>query len=189
MVEKECQAYNESLLVPLVFSHPALPQGVACTGLAGLIDVLPTLAEVCGLTIPSGIEVQGTSLAKAILAGATGSTYNQLLFASNDQGVEIRALIDDLKHNAKYVVCSYADDPSWQCELYDFSYDAACAEPWAPEMDNLIPVNGLQKGLPASTQAIQATWNSMHVALTNAMKATNTTPAGWPDAPPATLPN
>jgi choline-sulfatase len=55
MVEKEHQTYNETLLVPMVFSNPGLPQATACPGLAGLIDVLPTLAEVCGLTIPSGI--------------------------------------------------------------------------------------------------------------------------------------
>src|SRR4029079_17277350 len=46
MIEKEHQAYNETLLVPMVFSHPGLPQAAVCTGLAGLIDVLPTLAEV-----------------------------------------------------------------------------------------------------------------------------------------------
>lgn len=45
MIEKEHQAYNETLLVPMVFSHPGLPQAAVCTGLAGLIDVLPTLAR------------------------------------------------------------------------------------------------------------------------------------------------
>lgn len=187
MIEKEHQAYNESLLVPLVFSNPGLPQGVACTGLAGLIDVLPTLAEVCGLALPSTLQVQGTSLASAILAGASGSTYNPFLFASNDDGVEIRALVDDGSYNAKYVVCY--DGSSWQCELYDFYYDPAAADPWSPEITNQIPVDGLQNGSSASTPAIQSTWNAMHVALTSAMAATGTTPAGWPAPPPATLPN
>src|SRR5262249_10311445 len=95
MIEKEHQAYNETLLVPMVFSNPGLPQGAACAGLAGLIDVLPTLAEICNLTIPSSIMLQGTSLAPAILAGASGTTYPQLLFATDDDGVSIRALIDD----------------------------------------------------------------------------------------------
>jgi arylsulfatase A-like enzyme len=186
MIEKEHQAYNESLLVPLVFANPGLPQGVACTGLAGLIDVLPTLAEICGLSLPSSLTVQGCSLAPAILAGATGSTYPQLLFASNDAQVEIRALVDDCAHNAKYVVSS--NGPGWQCELYDFSYDPGAADPWPSEIVNQVPVDGLHSGAVASTPALQATWNAMHVALTNAMAATDTTPAGWPAAPPATVP-
>lgn len=187
MIEKEHQAYNETLLVPMVFSNPGLPQGTACAGLAGLIDVLPTLAEVCGLTIPSGIQVQGTSLADAVLAGSSGSTYPQLLFASNDDGVEIRALIDAGTYNAKYVV-SNGNGSTWQCELYDFCYDPAAESPWSPEIDNQVPVNGLENGSPASTQAIQAKWHAMHVALTCAMAATSTTPSGWPPTPPATTP-
>lgn len=187
MVEKEHQAYNETLLVPMVFSNPGLPQAAACTGLAGLIDVLPTLADVCGLAIPPEIQMQGTSLATAILAGASGSTYDQLLFASNDAGVMIRALVDASAYNAKYVVSF--DQTNWQCELYDFFYDPCASNPWSPEMTNQIPVDGLQNGSYASTQAIQATWNALHVALTNAMTATSTTPQGWPAAPPPTIPS
>lgn len=186
MIEKEHQAYNETLLVPMVFSNPGLPQAAVCTGLAGLIDVLPTLAEVCGLTIPSTIQVQGTSLAPAILAGSAGNTYNPLLFASNDGGVMIRALIDDGAYNAKYVVSS--DGAGWQCELYDFAYDPGAGDPWPPEIVNQIPVDGLRNGAHASTPALQATWNAMHAALTSAMAATQTTPPGWPAAPPATIP-
>jgi choline-sulfatase len=185
MIEKEYQAYNETLLVPIVFSHPGLPQAAICTGLAGLIDVLPTLAEVCGLAIPPEIQVQGTSLATAILAGASGSTYGQLLFASNDAGVMIRALVDTSAYNAKYVVSF--DGTNWQCELYDFCYDPDASDPWPPEMTNQIPVDGLQDGSYASTQAVQTIWNALHVALTQAMTATGTTPAGWPAAPPATI--
>jgi arylsulfatase A-like enzyme len=185
MIEKEHQAYNETLLVPMVFSHPDLPQAAACTGLAGLIDVLPTLAEVCGLTIPSSILLQGTSLATAILAGASGSTYDQFLFASDDAGVVIRALVDASTYNVKYVVSF--DGTSWQCELYDFDYDPDANDPWSPEIINQIPVDGLKNGSYASTQSIQATWNAMHCALTNAMTPTSTTPSGWPAAPPATI--
>ena len=81
------------------------------------------------------------------------------------------------------------DGTNWQCELYDFYYDPDASDPWSPEITNQIPVDGLQNGSYASTQAIQATWNAMHVALTNAMTATSTTPPGWPAAPPATIPS
>ncbi|WP_224360259.1 sulfatase-like hydrolase/transferase [Hyalangium versicolor] len=187
MIEKEHQAYNETLLVPMVFSNPGLPQAAVCTGLAGLIDVLPTLVEICQLSVPEGILLQGTSVAPAIMAGASGSTYHQLQFATNDSGVEIRALIDDNKYNAKYVA-SY-NGSSWQCELYDFSYDPSQNTPWPSEIINQIPVNGLQDGGYASSQATQATWSAMHAALTSAMQATNTTPPGWPATPPSVIPS
>ncbi len=79
--------------------------------------------------------------------------------------------------------------PSWQVELYDFSYDPAAAEPWPPEIVNQIPVDGLQNGAPA----VQATWHALHVALTAAMAATGrdfgltyrpwTSPRNWNDSP------
>ena len=97
----------------------------------------------------------------------------------------IRALIDASTYNVKYVVSF--DGTSWQCELYDFDYNPSANDPWPPEIINQIPVNGLQNGSYASTQALQATWNAMHVALTNAMTPTSTTPSGWPAAPPAKI--
>src|ERR1700742_3544139 len=98
----------------MIFSNPKLPQAADCTGLAGLIDVLPTLVEVCGLTIPAGLQLQGTSLANAILAGSAGTTYNPFLFATNDDQVIIRALIDDGTYNAKYVVSGSSEGKNWQ---------------------------------------------------------------------------
>lgn len=190
MVEKEHQAYNETLLVPIVFSHPALPQGEVCTGLAGLIDMVPTLAEVCGLTIPASILIQGQSIATAILQGASGRTYTQLQFESDDASAVIRGLIDNSAYNMKYVVStSSSGAPQWQCELYDFSYDPSASDPWPSEITNLIPVNGLQgSGSYASSASIQAIWSAMHTALTCAMSAAQTTPSNWPPAPPATIP-
>lgn len=190
MVEKEHQAYNETLLVPIVFSHAGLPQGEVCTGLAGLIDIVPTLADICGLTLPAGILLQGRSIAPAILAGASGSTYTQLQFESDDAKAVIRALVDNGTYNVKYVVSTSAPATlNWQCELYDFSYDPDASEPWPSEIDNLIPVHGLtDPGAYASSASIQATWNAMHEALTAAMGASGTTPAGWPPAPPAAIP-
>jgi choline-sulfatase len=187
MVQKELEAYNEALLVPMVFSNPGLPQGKACTGLAGLIDVLPTIAEICQLNIPSNITLQGVSLGDAILAEDSGSTYGRLLFATDDAGVIIRALIDTEVFNAKYVVSSpNLEGTSWQCELYDFLYTPDEANPWSPEMVNKIPVDGLGRLTIASTIQIQQAWRQMHIALTTMMEKTGTTPPKWPSPPIST---
>jgi hypothetical protein len=117
---------------------------------------------------------------------ASTPTCSHLLFATDDAGVVIRALIDAGTYNAKYAVSS--NGPDWQVELYGFTYDPTANDPWPPEIDNLIPVDGLQNGTPASTPALQATWHALHVALTCAMADTDTTPAGWPAAPPCKIP-
>lgn len=123
----------------------------------------------------STFEIQGTSLATAILAGSTGTTYSQLLFATED-GAILRALVEDQLYNAKYAVTQGAT--GWQCELYPFSYDPANGDAWQSEVTNLVPVNGLIDGTPASTSEIQSLWHNMHELLTTAMSDTNTTPHG-----------
>lgn len=182
MWQKEQQAYNETLLVPIVFSNPGLPQGQVCTALVGLIDIVPTVAEICGLSDPdTTFAIQGASFAPAILAGSKGTASSQLLFATED-GAVLRALIEDQLHHAKYAVIQAGQ--KWQCELYPFSYTPAEDAPWPSEINNLVPVNGLEDGTKASSHALQILWHDMHVLLTAAMSKTSTTPVGWPAAPP-----
>jgi len=195
MREKEENAYKETLLVPMIFSNPGLPQGASCRGLAGLIDIMPTLAEICGVTDLSTYAVQGQSLASAILSGDSGETYNQFLFATDDASVPIRCVVEDQQYNAKYAVY-YEITPAdgnangysynWQCELYPFSSDPATR---TSEIINHIPVLGLQTGQQASTSSAQRTWSAMHTLLTDLMTQTNTLPENWPAAPPPPPPD
>jgi choline-sulfatase len=192
MREKEENAYKETLLVPMIFSNPGLPQGASCLGLAGLIDVLPTLAEICGISdLSSTYAVQGQSIASAILNGDSGETYHKFLFATDDATTPIRCLVEDQHHHAKYAVY-YDKTPvqgnpngssaNWQCELYRFSSDPTARD---AEMTNHIPVLGLQTGDPASSKWAQSTWRAMHEQLTTAMTDTNTLPENWPPPPAA----
>ncbi len=52
--------WERSSHVPLIFSGPGIEKGRTCKRVVGLIDVLPTLAELCGL--PANREWQGRSL-------------------------------------------------------------------------------------------------------------------------------
>ncbi len=199
MREKEHQVYNETLLVPMTFSNPGLPQGETCTGLAGLIDIIPTIATVTGIdvnTLDTTYPIQGTTLDEAILnaGSSTDSTYNEFLFATDDAGAHIRCLIEDENYNAKYAVYYKAtgvlsgSNPNgtasdFQYEMYDFSYDTGTTPPTRDaEESNLIPVNGYTD--PLSDPSIQTTWHNMHVALTSQLEAKEQKPDDWPDPPP-----
>jgi len=50
--------WNESTQVPLFISAPGLPLGARCGQPVELLDLYPTLAELCGLPIPADIEGQ-----------------------------------------------------------------------------------------------------------------------------------
>ncbi len=50
--------YDHSLRVPLIFSGPGVPQGQRSHALAYLLDIYPTLCELCGVEIPASVEGQ-----------------------------------------------------------------------------------------------------------------------------------
>ncbi len=52
--------WEESTRVPLLVAGPAIPQGGVCREAVSLIDLYPTLAELCHLPVPG--HVDGTSL-------------------------------------------------------------------------------------------------------------------------------
>ncbi len=199
MREKEENVYKETLLVPMIFSNPGLSQGAECRGLAGLIDIVPTLAEICGIAdLSSTYAVQGKSLAGAILKPDSTETYHRFLFATDDttdSAIPIRCLVEDRDYHVKYAVyydkAEMPDNPNgyssnWQCELYHFNSDPTARD---SEMTNHIPPNGLQTQEHATSNWAQWTWHVMHKHLTDAMYETNTLPANWPPPPPPPLPS
>lgn len=71
---------DAELRVPLVWRWPqALPAGASLEATAGLVDVLPTVADLLGLDPPDGI--QGRSLASALRAGSGDHLTPVPLFA------------------------------------------------------------------------------------------------------------
>jgi uncharacterized sulfatase len=53
--------FRESVRVPLIVSAPGKPSGLVSPRLVELVDLYPTVADLCGLPLPSGVE--GTSFA------------------------------------------------------------------------------------------------------------------------------
>ena len=48
--------WERSTRVPLVFAGPGVARGAKCAQPVELLDLYPTLADVCGLSIPAGLE-------------------------------------------------------------------------------------------------------------------------------------
>jgi choline-sulfatase len=54
-VQKHC-FYEGAVGVPLIMAGPGLPQGARREHIVSLLDLYPTIAAMCGITPPSGLE-------------------------------------------------------------------------------------------------------------------------------------
>jgi len=73
--------YEAGTHVPLIVRGPGVRRGARVTGLVGLIDLLPTLLEACGLPVPGGI--QGRSMWD-LLRGRPGAAGRRFVFAEHN---------------------------------------------------------------------------------------------------------
>ncbi len=69
--------YDSNIHVPLIFSHPGLQTGIRFADPVQLLDLVPTIAELFGLTVDS--QVKGTSLAP-ILHGEQAPPLPEQIF-------------------------------------------------------------------------------------------------------------
>jgi arylsulfatase A-like enzyme len=112
--------YEHSLRVPLIFAGPTIPAGAKCDSYAYLLDIFPTLCDLCHVPRPDSVE--GLSLARAIAAPDT--RVRETLFAAYLQYQ--RCVKDDRYKLVEYVV----DGVHSQTQLFDLQDD-----PW--ELTNL----------------------------------------------------
>src|SRR5262245_10808250 len=77
------ELYEEALRVPLIFSGPGLvATGRRVPGLVGVVDVTPTIVDLLGFPVPTGIS--GVSLAPQVRAGSTvPPVAERILFSEN----------------------------------------------------------------------------------------------------------
>ena len=118
LVSKSSRPYDGALRIPLVFRGPGVPEGVAIDELAEIVDVMPTILDILGMSFPKGN--QGMSLAP-VMAGGPG---RELIYMQATDNRMIRT------QNAKYwidargeeVLFDYSTDPH---ELRNVSMSAA----------------------------------------------------------------
>ena len=182
MRQKFYNVYRESLSVPLIVSNPRLfPEPKETDSLAGLIDVLPTLANIGQVAEPERFGFKGKDLTP-IISGSKASVQDVLHFTYEDdvfpvQGADcIRAITE---RNWKYAV--YYDPftgAKTEYEMYDLANDPL-------EMKNLAHSNH-------ATRESEVERERLHKRLSDVMEQNGTTPdeIRWPevdDYRPATL--
>jgi choline-sulfatase len=134
---------EESIRIPFIFHGPGrwLPQ-VNSAQVAQIIDVMPTLLDVCGADIPP--DVQGRSL-RPFLEGQAGVIGNGAVFIETSSGqIGIRTpthlygmqLSPDLRTISNDCLCFY----DLRADPYEFNNLATAAEqvPLAAEMRNRL---------------------------------------------------
>ncbi|MGO1071021.1 sulfatase-like hydrolase/transferase [Lysobacter sp. CA199] len=165
LVEKFVNAYDEAIHVPLVFSNPLVwPQGAATQALASSVDLLPTLANLLGVSAQfSGLA--GADLS-SVLDGGSDSVQDYVHYTYDDmsQGGPsvIRAVRSSQWLYAVYVPTEGSQGQGGDWEMYDLSAD--------PQQDTNLagnPAYAEQQWVLEAELAIQ-------------MKEKNTIPAGWP---------
>jgi arylsulfatase A-like enzyme len=112
--------YDGGTRVPAFFSWPgALPEGVDVPTLAAHIDILPTLAALCGATVPPEAKVEGRSLVP-LLRDANAPMEDRYLFTHCgrwERGAAASAKYHDCAvRNQRFKLVNHS-------ELYDLQND------------------------------------------------------------------
>jgi arylsulfatase A-like enzyme len=116
--------FEEVVRIPLGLAGPGLPAGVRARGSAQLSDLLPTLAELCGLELPA--YVQGRSLRPLWEDPAAPGAPALLHLAIPLREIELSAYVDgELK--------AQLDHRTGQLDLFHLGRDPQEQQPLAPE--------------------------------------------------------
>ena len=101
--------WERSTHVPLIFAGPGVARGARCTQPVELLDIYPTLADLCGLPAPAGLE--GHSLRPQLTNAATKRAWPVL--TTHNQG-------NHAVRSERWRYVRYADASE---ELYDLQSD------------------------------------------------------------------
>ena len=103
--------YDHSVRVPLIFSGADIPQGLTIDNYVYLLDIFPTLCDLCGLSIPESVE--GKSFAE-MFDNPSFVTRDTLYFVYNE-------LIRSVK-DGRYKLIEYRNHAE-QTQLFDLEQD------------------------------------------------------------------
>lgn len=151
--------YELSARVPLLFSYPGeVKPGARARGLVELVDVYPTLAQLCGLKAPEGLE--GVSLVP--LMDKPGRQWKRAAFTQYPRSLKSH------RHRGRGDLMGYAvrteahryvewrrnsNGELLQRELYDHRQDPAEMKNVAGDPTNAETINGLSKMLRGGWRA------------------------------------
>ena len=136
--------YEHSVHIPLLISGPGIERGSKLDKFVYLLDVYPTLCDLCGVEIPSGVE--GKSFA-GMFSKNDLVTRHDLYFAFQ---ARIRGITD-----GRYKLIEYRTDRLKLTQLFDLEKD-----PW--ERFNFYDFNGydeIVERLRKRMKEYRAEWN------------------------------
>lgn len=152
--------WERSTRVPLIFAGPGISPGGRCAQPAELLDVYPTLIELCRLT--KRIDLEGISLSPQLISADT--RRDRPAITSHNQG-------NHAIRTKRWRYIRYADQSE---ELYDLANDrhewnnlasqsgfkAVIAElrPWIPQTDVPPVPNSAQRVLNYNKSTDEAEW-------------------------------
>lgn len=126
--------YEHSIKIPLVICGPGIPSGQIREGLVYLLDVYPTLCELCNLEVPSSVD--GISFAD-MLASPVSVTREDIYLAFQ---ARIRGVI-----SGDYKLLEYRSEQLKLTQLFNLRDD-----PW--EKNNLVGTLGTDRVVAALRQ-------------------------------------
>lgn len=119
--------FEHSVKVPLVMCGPGIPADAVSESFVYLLDIYPTLCELCGIAIPGSVD--GISFAP-MFADAAHVTRDELYLVFQ---ARIRGII-----SGKYKMLEYRSEQLKLTQLFDLESD-----PW--EMHNLAGTAGTEE--------------------------------------------
>ncbi|MBA2113017.1 sulfatase [Bremerella alba] len=132
--------HEESTRIPLIVRVPGKDAAIT-TALSQQIDIYPTLAELCGLSIPT--HVQGKSLTPA---------WSDPQSIIHDEVYTLRGRNDHLLRTARWAYIRYANG---DVELYDMQNDSQQFHNLAQDRKQADTLAELQKRLDKKLASIQ----------------------------------
>jgi len=195
--QKMYNAYQQTINVPMIFSHPSFKESRTTEAMSGLIDIMPTMAEIAGVK-DKDYKFHGKSLLP-ILTGKEETVQDHIHFTFDDnytQSAEpqkmgachIRCVVQQKEGETwKYAV--YFDPDyglEFEYELYDLTNDPD--EQYNLGYEDLDKVLAPLKLGKVKTKikksSIKKKRKQMHVLLTKVMIEKGTMPDTliWPKA-------
>ncbi|WDI43958.1 sulfatase [Bremerella sp. P1] len=132
--------HEESTRIPLIVRVPG-KDATATTALSQQIDIYPTLAQLCGLSIPE--HIQGKSLA---------STWSDPQAMIHDEVYTLRNRNDHLLRTDRWALIRYGND---SVELYDMQNDPQQFHNLAQDPQHAAALAELQSRLDKKLESIQ----------------------------------
>ena len=140
--------FEESTRVPLIVRAPSGVAGSATDALVELVDLYPTLADLCGLTIPDGLE--GTSF-RAVIEDPEIAWKSAVFSEVQRNGAHGRSI-----RTARYRFTEWTPldgEDAAEFELYDLERDPR-------EYDNLAAVPEQQGNRYRLAKMLRAGWRA-----------------------------